>query len=110
MTVYLNRRIIGGVIKAPPERGRVPYEWLLWKIETVGSVWDNSGRRTQVRMLERVLVQGRANCAACAWAVPGVEVLADGIGLPAYTVAQDSEIRGIVTVCQSLQRPGAQED
>jgi hypothetical protein len=110
MTVYLNRRILGGIVKDPPERGRSPYPWMLLRLEIIGTVWDNMGRKTIVKTYERVIIRGQANLNAVGWVVRGSEVIVEGISMPAYAVVGDAEIKGNVTVAETFQRPGAKED
>ena len=110
MAISINHRIIGGVVETILASGNEPLPWMMFTLVSIGATWDRHGKRAQVKVKERVVVQGRGNLDALDWLRPGAEVLVTGVGLPVQTVAAQDDAKGMVTLAQTIQRPGGQED
>ena len=109
MTINVSHRIIGGIVVSIDGSGSDPLPWLLFKVLVQGATWDRTGKRAYVPFKERVIVQGEANITALSWITQGAEVLITGVGLPAFCVVNDREIKGQLTLAQTVQRPGDRE-
>ena len=109
MSLSINHRIIGGIVGEVLDSGSDPLPWLMFTVVLGGVTWDRHGKRATVKVVERVVVQGRGNLDALSWLRQGAEVLVTGPGLPSHTVAS-TQAGGIVTLAQTIQRPGDKED
>lgn len=105
-----NHRTIAGRLTGEVQAGFEPLPWLLLPIQTIAVVWDRNGRRTNLTVVERLIIQGAENVKSVRDRISqGSVVFAMGQGVPAQAVANDSETRGIVTLASTFQIAGKED-
>jgi hypothetical protein len=88
--LIVNRQTLAGEISAKPIRGKEPLPWMMVRVCSYAKVWDRFGNITQVKVQERVVVQGTVNVKKMLpRMVLGVSVFAAGQRVPASAAGPD---------------------
>lgn len=104
MALSYSQHTVAGRIDGEIVSGREPLPWIMIPVLVNLVLWDRMGNRAPVKSKQRIVIQGRENIHLMRPRLRyGAEILATGQVVPSYTVANDGDLKGEVTLASLVQ-------